>query len=136
MTKPQNITSQLTLLQEPVSLDLTSAISRSLAEDLKHPTKSRRGIADELSSLLGRAITDRQLENWTSPSHYRHRVTLDVVAAIYKVTGNLRAITVALGAVDLRPVGGKDLVYLDLSKKQAQRRRLDKEIEQLVEQIR
>ena len=136
MTKPQNIPSQLTLLQERSPLDLSTAISRALADDLKHPIKSRRGIADELSALLGRTITERQLENWSASSHARHRVPLDVAVALLRVTGKHGAASVALEAVGARVISGKDINYLALSKKQVQRRRLDEEIGKLEEKIR
>ena len=117
-------------------VDLDRHISAAFARDLKHPTKSRRGIADELSSILGRTITEANLNNLASVAHQRHRLHLDVAAAIYKVTGNMNALKAALEPFGILPITGKDITYLELAKALRKRQRLDREIEELEGRLR
>jgi len=124
----------LPILDEIVNFD--RYICTALARDLKHPTKSRRGIADELSSILGRTITEANLNNLASGSHRRHRLHLDVAAAIYKVTGNMNALKAALEPFDILPITGRDITYLELAKALRKRQRLDRDIQDLEERLR
>lgn len=136
MTKPKNNESQLNLDISTALLRRDVEIAAAFSNDLKHPSKSRRGIADELSSLLGRSITEAQLSNWASESHRKHRLPLDVATAIVKVTGKSNALAVAVDAAEIKIITGKDIHYLTLIKKQMARQRLDREIVALEENLR
>lgn len=135
MTKRKKSSSQLTLIMIQAPVDLDHALATAFGRDLKHPTKSRPEIADELSALLGRTITSDQLDNWSAPSHANHRLPLDVAVAAQLVTGKTEALSAALKAIDGKVVTGKDLIYLEHSKKLIARQRLDREIEDLGERL-
>ena len=136
MTKRKNNEVQLGFPTLDDIIDLDRYISAAFARDLKHPTKSRRGIADELSSIPGRSITEENLNNLASISHRRHRLHLDVAAAVYKVTGNMNALKAALEPFGILPITGKDITYLELAKALRRRERLEREIRDLEERLR
>ncbi len=133
-TRKKNL-SQLKLPVPDATVELDQVISSAFAQDLIHPTKSRPGIADELSALLGRTITAHQLDNWAAPSHPSHRPPLDVCVALLKVTGQMDTLKQALRSVGALPIAGKDIKYLALAKKQRQLRNLEREIQDLETQL-
>lgn len=135
MTNRKNNPSQLSLPDLGASVDLDRVISASFAQDLTHPTKSRPGIADELSTLLRRTITAAQLDNYAASSHPAHRPPLDVCVALLKVTGGMETLKQALSSVGAMPIAGKDIKYLALAKKKRHLRNLEREIQNLETQL-
>jgi hypothetical protein len=75
----------------PVESDVRLAVKRAMALDLKECRWSREQVADALSRLIGRSITQVQIDAWVAETK-EHRLAAEYVPAWVRVTGSTRVL--------------------------------------------
>lgn len=59
-----------------------------LSQAIRACPKSREQIADQMSFLLGRPVTVRMINDWTSPAHENHGIQARYLPAFCEVLGD------------------------------------------------
>ena len=75
-------------IDEPGSLNMSSAVRNALHDAIKNCPLSRWEIAAKMSELLDAEISKSQIDAWTSESKEGHRFPLEYAAAFCQVVKN------------------------------------------------
>jgi len=112
------------------SLNNTREIANAVSASIRRCPLSRYQIAAHISELVGREITKTMLDHYSGESHERHVIPADLIMVFCHVTGSNELKKVLLEPGETL-AAGKDARYLELARKQARRDRLEREIEEL-----
>jgi hypothetical protein len=105
-------------------------LKEALVQDLKSSRWSREQVADRLTALLGREITQFIIDGWTSQTKDNYRFPAEYLAAWVQATGEYGALHLVVESCGARVVV-PELVERRLVKVEAERRRLADEEKQL-----
>jgi hypothetical protein len=107
-------------------MDDDALIRGVLGESIQRCSKSRAQIADEMSVLVGREVTERQLNNYTAQSREQFRWPAELTRAFCFVTGDDRLLRALPEAAGLRVIAGTEGDLLDLGRSYLTRKRAER----------
>jgi hypothetical protein len=81
----------------------------------QHPSKKRAQVAEEMSVLVGREITERMLDSWCAETKELHRFPLAFAAAFCQVTNNFDLIDLIVRKAGVRIMRADQAPLLDLA---------------------
>ena len=99
-----------------------------LVDSIRACGKSRIEIADEMSRLLGRKVTERMLNAFTAESKEEHRWPAEFDRAFCAATGDNRLLTCRVEAAGLRVINAEEEKLLDLGREYLRRKRAEKKL--------
>lgn len=122
----------------PPAIDFRVRLAKAISKALKECPKSRAQIAAEASEILGDPFSENMLNNYASPGHDGHDISLTRFKAIARVTGQSWLWEVALEGEGLTLLEGKEAIFAQYghakqAEKEATNRR--KALENLVSEI-
>jgi hypothetical protein len=100
----------------PGSYDMDHIIRVVLADAMKRCPKKRKQIADEMSHLLGRPVTEAMLNDYTSESHKVRRFPAAWAPAFCRVTSDSRVMQILADRSGLAIVGEEELQLMELGR--------------------
>jgi hypothetical protein len=103
-----------------------------LVDAIKLSNKSRIQIAEEMSLLVGRKITERMLNGFTAESKKDCRWPAELDRAFCEVTGDVRLIASRLEQTGMHVISDADLIDLELGRQFRARHQADAEIAMLL----
>ena len=106
---------------EPGSYNDAQLIREVLAESLHGSTKSRAQIAEEMTYLSGRRVTERMLNGYTAESQEDYQFPAELSRAFCTATGNTRLLECMASAYGLIVVDVRDAELIDLGRAFLQR---------------
>lgn len=106
-----------------------------LVEAIRNSGKSRAQIADEMSRLVGRAITQRMLDAYTAESREDHRWPGELTRAFCSATGDDRLLRVLAESAGLRVITDAESHLLELGRNYLQRSRAERAITALEQRL-
>ncbi len=98
------------------SCDDDSLVRGILTDAMRRCTKSRAQLADELSVLVGRPVTEAMLNAYTASSKDGHRWPSAWDRAFCVVTGDFRLLREKVALAGLRVIGEEDVEFLELGR--------------------
>jgi hypothetical protein len=119
----------------PGSLNDESVVRGVVTEAIRHSTKSREEIAEQMSGLSGDHITVRMLNSYTSEAAEQHRWPAQYTRAFCQVIGDwglLRCISERSG---FHLINDDEVLLLDLGRQFLVRKRADEKIALLEAQL-
>jgi hypothetical protein len=132
--------SQLALI-EGANAELTGSMNDGalirgvLVEAIRHSSKSRPQIADEMTRLVGREITERALNAYTAESKEDHRWPAELTRAFCSATGDDRLLRVLSEAAGLRVINDAESHLLELGRNYLGRARAERAIAALEQRL-
>jgi hypothetical protein len=103
-----------------------AAIRSAIVREVRLSGKSRAQIADEMTRLVGREITERMLNAYTAESKEDHRWHAELTRAFCKVVGNNRLLFLLPGLDGFKVIDQRDQQLLLWAKKQQKILRLER----------
>ena len=97
------------------SLDLDHALRVLLAETIKTCPKKRQQVAEELSALVGRSISEAMLNSYTADSKEAHRFPAAWIPAFCVVTGDSRLIEIIASRCGMTLVSERGLRLIEFA---------------------
>jgi hypothetical protein len=141
-TTPKRFTPKCQLaLIEGANAELTGTMNDSalirgvLVEAIRNSGKSRPQIADEMSRLVGRQITERMLNAYTAESQEEHRWPAELTRAFCSATGDARLLRVLAEAAGLRVINDTESHLLELGRNHLQRSRAERAISAIEQRL-
>lgn len=119
----------------PGSLNDSHVIRATLTEVIRTCGKSRAQIANEMSYLVGREVTERMLNGFTAESREDYRWPAELDRAFCAVTGDTRLLTCRVERHGLHVIDDNDLLLLELGRAVHQRNRAGDAIDILQRQL-
>jgi hypothetical protein len=117
------------------SCDDDSMVRGILTESMRRCVKSRQEIADELSTLVGRPVTEAMLNAYTASSKDGHRWPSAWDRAFCEVTGDFRLLREKVELAGLRVISDEEQEYLELGRQYLAQKRAAAEMERLESSI-
>jgi hypothetical protein len=112
----------------PGSLDDRAMIRGVLTEVIRGCGKSRAQIADEMSYLAGREVTERMINGFTAESKEDYRWPAELDRAFCVVTGDSRLLTCRAELAGLRLIDSEEMELLELGRAFLQRSQAEEKI--------
>lgn len=100
----------------PASFEMEHILRVVLADAMKRCPKKRQQIAEEMSHLLGRNVTESMLNLFTSASHKAHRFPAAWVPVFCRVTSDSRLMQVLADRAGMAIVGPEELALMELGR--------------------
>ncbi|MBT9556836.1 MAG: hypothetical protein IV100_12450 [Myxococcales bacterium] len=98
------------------SLDLDASLRKAVATAIAGCPHSRQTIADELTRLVGREVTETTLNAWTAPTKETHRFPAAYLPALVRVTGSLAPLMVLAEAAGAHVVDSQTMLLAERTK--------------------
>lgn len=115
----------------PGALDCGETIRRVLADLIKKAAHSRAEIAEQMSLLTGKKITDHSLDSWTADSREGWRFPLEYLPA-FEVATETRELTAWMADLrGCRVLVGKDVLDAEIGKLERMKEDAGRRIRQL-----
>jgi len=115
----------------PGALDCGETVRRVLADLIKKAPHSRPEIADRMSVLTGKKITDHSLDSWTADSREGWRFPLEYLPA-FEVATETRELTSWMADLrGCRVLGGQDVLDAEIGKLERMKEDAGRRIRQL-----
>lgn len=109
-----------------------NAIRKAAARSIAACSKSRAGIADEMSAALNIRITEQMLNAYTAHSKPAHRFPAALVPAFCRATGSWELLKALVGEVgDVRLISKSEEIYLQIGKEYFRQREVAQRVEEL-----
>jgi hypothetical protein len=102
-----------------------------LTEAMKNCGLSRIQIAEEMSRLTGKSVTERQLNNYTADSRGEYKFPSELERAFCSATGDSRLLTSKVELAGFHVITDSDRNLMELGRKYLTRRRADAEMADL-----
>ncbi|WP_148210158.1 hypothetical protein [Candidatus Korobacter versatilis] len=115
----------------PGSMDDASLVRGILVDAIRKCGKSRPQIADELTELVGRKITERQLNGFTAESREDFRWPSELDRAFCFVTGDDRLLRTRAELAGFRVITVAEYDLLELGRQYLIRKRADAVVSRL-----
>lgn len=112
----------------PGSLNDSHIIRGILVDSIRRSGKSREAIAEEMSYLVGREITPRQLNGFTAESKEDYKFPAELERAFCRVTGDDRLLSCRLEQAGLHVITEGEKLLLDLGRQYLKRNRAAEQI--------
>lgn len=106
-----------------------------LVEAIRNSGKSRPQIADEMTRLVGREITERALNAYTAESKEDHRWPAELTRAFCCATGDDRLLRVLAEASGLRVITEEENHLLELGRNYLHRARAERAITSIEQRL-
>jgi hypothetical protein len=106
-----------------------------LVEAIRNSDKSRAQIADEMTRLVGRDVTERMLNAYTAESKEEHRWPAELTRSFCSATGDDRLLRVLAEAAGLRVINASESRLLELGRNHLQRSRAERAITTLEQRL-
>jgi hypothetical protein len=111
----------------PGSYDLDHQVRTILSDACRQQRLSRAEIAQQMSRLLGRSVTERILNDFTADSHELHRFPLAWTAAFCHVTNDFRLLDVIVRRLGAQLINSEQARLLDLGRATVVKESTDRE---------
>lgn len=111
--------------------DMAASIKRALAEDLRSSRWSRAEVAEKLSRLAGRPITEHHIDAFAADSKAGYRFPAELVGAWVQVLGSRRLLDLICGELGYHAADDTERGLAELGRAQIQREKLDRQLEKL-----
>lgn len=109
---------------------IASAIKGVLGLDLRECRLSRAQVAEELSRLCGRVVTESQIDAYTAETK-SHRFPAELVPAWVKVTGSVRLLSLLCGEAGMWLGSRTDHGFAEYGRAAVRREKESARLEQL-----
>jgi len=119
----------------PGSLNDSHVIRAVLTEVIRACGKSRAQIADEMSYLVGREVTERMLNGFTAESKEDYRWPAELDRAFCAVTGDTRLLTCRVELHGMHVIDSDEMDLLELGRAFLQRTQAEEKIERLQKRL-
>ena len=110
-------------------------VRQILIESMRLSNKSRAQIADEMTYLCGRAVTERMLNAFTAESREDHRFPSELERAFCKATGTDRLLKVRAELAGYKVVGQDEQDLIELGRQYFIRKSSEQVIADLMQRI-
>ncbi len=110
-------------LGHPGSMNDAALIRAIVVDAMKHCTKSRAQIADEMSLLVGTQVTERMLNAFAADSREDHRFPSELARAFCAVVGDDRLLTCCAEAAGLHVIDETGWELLELGREYLRQKR-------------
>lgn len=115
----------------PGAMDCSEALRHVLADLIKQAPRSRAEIAEQMSVLTGKAITEHSLDSWTAASREGWRFPLEYLPA-FEVAAETRELTGWMANLrGCRVLIGKDVLDAEIGKLERMKEDAGRRIRQL-----
>jgi hypothetical protein len=121
--------------QLPGSLDLETAVRCAVTEAIKRSPKKRLQVAEEMTALVGRPITERMIDAYCADSHEQHRFPLAWLPALCRVTGNFIAAEPVIRALGANIISAEQMKRLQFGEIALQREISARTFDQVYHQL-
>lgn len=115
---------------DDISFDLPAKFKNSLSEAIKKSPLSALRIADEMSRLSGRNITESMIRSWTAPNK-SHQIPVVLLGLFCKITGSSYPLRVISHTAELYIMESPDALRSEKAKNQEMIRDLQAENRQI-----
>jgi hypothetical protein len=119
----------------PGSMNDASVIRGLITEVIRVSGKSRAQIAEEMSYLVGREVTERMLNGFTAESKDDYRWPAELDRAFCTVTGDTRLLTCRVELFGLYVIGDEEMELLELGMAFHQKATAEAKIEMLQKRL-
>lgn len=120
----------------PGELNDALVIRGVLTDSIKHCAKSRAQIAEEMTYLVGREVTERMLNAYTAESKEDHRWPSELTRAFCAVTGDNRLLRCVVERAGLYVISDEDAALLELGRQYFQKLRATESIASIEQRLR